>query len=145
MGENSKRAAHREMIESYRRWFAEGDRTVLLNALQLCLEENYRLPDWVRDGFLAAYAAVNNGTVNSWDKVFGPAKARSKAGRQWHLAHQVLTEVVHAQHEGKPIDQGLFESIGEKLDVSGSTARDHYYKRIPRRARQHKRTSKKSR
>lgn len=142
----NKLASDRALVEFWGRSFADGEQACLLDALALCLQEGYQLPAWVKDGFLSAFRTVDGGLERSWDAVFGPAKARSKDGKRWRLANQVLARVVEAQRKGAPIDSGLFEVIGEELGVSGSTARDCYYEKFRARVRSRsRRTSKKSR
>ena len=64
------------MIEASRIGYDGGEKSCLLDALALCFEKRYPIPEWVRKGLLSAIAAVSDGQGSTWDEVFGSARLR---------------------------------------------------------------------
>jgi hypothetical protein len=113
------------LIELRRIEYLEGDSRALLDALAMCFDSQLPIPPWVREGLLAAVAAVNHGA--KWDDVFGSARERAKKTAVRDLAQQVLLEVMESRAAGVPVDPGLFEVIGAKIGVSGTKASSAFY------------------
>jgi hypothetical protein len=114
--------------------FKAGDGSQLLWFVNFCLILNRPVPDWARQAFRAAYNRGLRFEIKSWDEVFGRPLKKGKQlateRRKMELATHV-TALVFELHQlrGKPIGKALFESIGKKLGIGGTTASDLYYGR----------------
>jgi hypothetical protein len=113
------------------RFFA-GDKRALFEALVICIGWAIHLPLWVEDEFLAAIHSL----PKSWDDVFGrplPKGTSTKKARLWREIQLPLYLRVRELHaRGDPIDDDLFERVGKKFEISGSTAKRIYYSGMSR-------------
>lgn len=120
-----------QALEKLKSEFEGGDKRALLRALYHCAMDDITMPRWVADGYLRAYRLVTHYRCKTWDAAFGAAHPKnrrlSSLRRRRDLAPQVYIAVSGAKEAGKAIDRGLFESVGKKLHLSGSTAEQYYY------------------
>jgi hypothetical protein len=89
------------------------------------------LPAWCAQAFINSIRDVWHYRKGSWDDVFTApnpkgtnlAANRKKRENQWQVY-----SMVENRPEGTPIDDGLFEQIGEQLGIGGkSTTKKYYY------------------
>jgi len=109
----------------------KGDRMALMIAIRICANHDLVLPQWAALAYIRAFDAVYNYRTASWDEVLGRQLAKGgklKAQRQrLELRFHVHSEVCAAHRLGQPIDEGLFDTVGRKFEINGSTARDYFY------------------
>jgi hypothetical protein len=114
-----------------------GNKSALLYAMYHCLLMKRPIPEWLRHAFLHAYEAHARFEIRSWDEVFGPpvpgGTHLEREKRKAELRPLVLKRV---RELDLPIDRGLFEKIGEELNVPGSTIDDLYYDERSRELRE---------
>jgi hypothetical protein len=123
------------LIESARsqKKFEAGDRDVLLYFVDCCFRNNRPVPDWARKAFSAACQRVWWYEVKSWDEVFGRPLKKGEhlaaARRKVKLARDIWWEVKirHDEGAGEPITKELFDSVGKKFKIGGTTAAEIYY------------------
>jgi hypothetical protein len=60
-----------ELLGILKKRFENGDKTVILKAIQQCLLMKRRLPKWLCVGFLQAYDRATGYEIRSWDEAFG--------------------------------------------------------------------------
>ncbi len=135
-------AAWHLMLE-YQAPYEAGRNVNLFAALRLCACHDLPMPDWVADAYVRGYQRWNSYDAPSLDEAFGV-----KAPKGSHIArlrkHSKLRLIVplkvrELQRQGRAIDESLFRDVGLALNVSGSTARDAYYKSAYRKLLQEKR------
>src|SRR5262245_11886754 len=60
-----------EILGILKQRFENGDKTVILKAIQQCLLMRRSLPGWLRVAFLQAYDCATGFEIRSWDEAFG--------------------------------------------------------------------------
>lgn len=107
----------------------KGDKTALLRMIVYCARYSWQVPDWARCALLEVYESAQIGNIKSWDDAFGHPlpKGRQQRGvqtasRKW----EVWCKVRDLHEEGLAIDNELFELVGTKLGISGSTVAELY-------------------
>lgn len=121
-----------QQLEYYESLFRD-DSYYLMTAIRTCANHDLPLPAWVSKAYIQAYDAVNNASEKSWDKVFGRPYKKGlhlKSIRQKRLLKfAVLNEVTAtlAMKPSTPIDECLFETIGEKFNIKKTLASEYYY------------------
>ena len=87
-----------------------------LQAIDHCYSTGRPVPESVQKSFERIYAKER--TYKSWDRAFGQPRKRAK-----HLTSlgDIERLVLVAKNTGQPIDNQLFEEIGRKLGIGGST------------------------
>jgi hypothetical protein len=87
-----------------------------LQAINHCFSTGRPVPESVQKSFERIYAKER--TYKSWDRAFGQPRKRAK-----HLTSlgDIERLVLVAKSNGQPIDNQLFEAIGRKLGIGGST------------------------
>jgi hypothetical protein len=87
-----------------------------LQAIDHCFSTGKQVPESIRKSFVRIYA--NERAYKSWDRAFGQPRRRANDFKS--LGD--IERLVHvAKSNGQPIDNDLFEAIGRKLAVGGST------------------------
>jgi hypothetical protein len=121
-----------QKIDALETAYNGGDTLALLDAVAQCARCELVMPEWVIRGFLDRFRAVRQFKVRTLDEAFGsvlPKGAKLPAHRAaWKLELVVYLKVTDRHEAGEPIDEGLFESVGEDFGISGSTVRDYYYR-----------------
>lgn len=121
-----------EQLSEFREKVERGDGRTILTCLVMCLSGEVKIPDWLIAAFIDAYFRALDGSVRSWDEVFGrphkkgmhPAsirKFKTKSPAVWLEVNQAYT------HEGRAIDEGLFEEVGRKYGLGKTLAAEYYY------------------
>jgi hypothetical protein len=108
-----------------------GDRGAVLEALYFCLSCREQVPDWVTHAFCRAYAEVIGARAGSWDSVFGkPWKKGThlkKARERKDLEFKVWISVCALHRVGMPIDELIFQTVGEDLECGARQVKEMYY------------------
>jgi hypothetical protein len=113
--------------------YEAGERGVLLLVILFAAMFRSPIPDWAADAFKEAYERVERGDAGTWDDVFGRPHPAGRHLRSIQLEHQRfkvwgLVRYFH-EGEGRPIDDGLFEHIGEMTRLGKTTTiKKLYYK-----------------
>lgn len=111
--------------------FEAGDKNALLGAIRICANHDLVMPDWVARAFIRAYDKVLRHQVATWDDAFGrplpKGKHLSAARKKREKSPAVWLEVRHMVEAGWPIDEGLFEQVGNKLGLGKTQAAEFYY------------------
>ena len=115
--------------------YQAGDSSAILEAMTLCFSKEFMIPQWCIEAFRYAYNDIKvNFVSKSWDAVFGKPHRKgmhlAAAQQEKELMPYVyeLIKTIKEISPQTPIEQGLFEAVGKELGISGSTARDYYYK-----------------
>jgi hypothetical protein len=120
-----------QLLGKLKQRYENGDKTVILVAIQQCLLMKRPLPEWLCEAFLQAYDTATGYEIRSWDEAFGAPHPKGthlgKERRVLYLRGEIVARVRELQAAGSPVDKGLFETIGQKLGLSGTTASDIYY------------------
>jgi hypothetical protein len=124
-----------EQLARHERSYKAGDKGSILKAVALCiafgLDGHREWPEWLRRAWNDALEAGWTGTISSWDAVFGgpipKGKHRKSQRLRSHLTLPVVYLVTKPHSKNAAIDKNLFEIVGRKLGISGTTASDLYY------------------
>src|SRR5690606_15978690 len=131
------RAAAVERLEDERKKFEQGDKMALLAAIRTCANHDLPLPRWVSRAFVVAYDRVLHCKVGSWDDAFGrpyPKGSHLSALRKRRLyTMPVRMAVTRASESGRPIDETLFEEIGQQFGLGKTLTMELYYGRKQRK------------
>jgi hypothetical protein len=114
--------------------FKAGDKSRIIHGVQLCTVfglDRRKWPQWLDRAFNDAYEAGISGAISSWDKVFGRPIAKGKQRKAARLRSQLILPIVYRVRQlhakGRAIDKTLFEDVGRKFGISGTTASKIYY------------------
>jgi hypothetical protein len=121
-----------EILDILEERFNAGDKSALLYAIYHCLLMKRPLPEWLQTKFLHTYEAHARFEIRSWDQVFGrpvPKGTHLETEKRNAELRPLVIERVEALRAERPIDKGLFEEIGQKLNppLSGTTVSEIYY------------------
>jgi hypothetical protein len=104
--------------------FRNGDKSVLLGVIVICVHIGIPVPDWARRALWDAYT----NPPKSWDDAFGRPlpKGKSAAVVRKHREKEygIVVDVGTAK---APIDGDLFKRVAKKYNISGATAKRIYY------------------
>ena len=119
------------MIDDCRRRFEAGDKTALLDAVDLCARSGLVMPVWLTEAYCAAYTEWATYGVRSLDEAFGVDHIRKNRKlpdlqERKSLKAAVVVEVNRLRQE-MPIDEHLFDRVGAELNIPMGQARDIYY------------------
>ena len=118
-------------IEDCRKRFEAGDPKSLIEAIDFCARSGSAMPMWLGEAVCARFDRWFRYEAKSLDQAFGVERKRARiSNRKLRLSLQprVAWEVIRLHREKKlPIDEALFELVGEKFNISMGTARAIYY------------------
>lgn len=125
------------LIDDCRRRFEKGDKTALLDAVDLCARSGTVMPVWLAEAYCAGYVAWATYKVRSLDEAFDVVRKGRRLPdlqKSYALKAVVVIEVDNLRRENVPLDEGLFAAVGEKLNVPMGQVRALYYEDNPWRA-----------
>ena len=110
--------------------YIEGEKSALIEAIQLCGEKKIVMPEWVVNEFIKAIDRWTNFDVKTLDEAFdlnlskgkhlGALKTKKKKMWMAYLIVKALSGI------GKPIDEAL-EIASEKLKIGKTLTSEYYY------------------
>lgn len=112
-----------------------GDGNSILKCISECVTEELIAPEWLAYAFNSKFHAVRNFRAKSWDdpKAFG---IPHKKGTNINARRRKLTNMYAVYNEVKkilretpktPIDEALFEIVGNKFAMEKTLASEYYY------------------
>ncbi|QKD03463.1 hypothetical protein [Mesorhizobium loti] len=122
-----------EFLPELEKLFAAGDKYALMQAISQCALYDLVLPRWAAEAFLEGYYSVLNLRSASWDEAFGrPYKKgfhldKAKVRRSARLEVFLAVGRIRAREPNTPIDDHLFERVGQECNVGRSLANQLYY------------------
>jgi len=125
------------MLMDYRARFDAGDKQVLLAALRTCACHDLPMPDWLADAYCKAHDDWLSYRKPTLDEAFdvglpkGTHLNKLKKLRRLRIAVPLKVQELSADKGGadrRPIDESLFADVGREFNISGSQARDIYYR-----------------
>ena len=112
--------AHKRLALLKRR-YEQGDRKVLLEALDLWLDTFQGPPRWIADGFFYALSRRILREVPTLDAAFGVRSSTAHLPAQHRretLRAKIIYEVARLSQQGMARDIRLFELVGERVGMS---------------------------
>lgn len=112
--------------------YESGDQSALLEMIYWCAQMRWPLPEWAAKGFVLGYGKVKRAEVGSLDEAFGrphPKGAHISKALEANMSRRkvfVRVRELHEQH-GVPIDDGMFERVGEEFGYGKTWCSDRYY------------------
>jgi hypothetical protein len=123
------------LVEKRRKQFEAGEEWALLDAVDFCARAGMTMPLWLANAFCERYLDWFLFQVKTLDEAFkveGDRKGKHierRARREW-LKPRVVLEVLRLhdpEGENMPLDDVLFERVGETLGCGKTLAKDLYY------------------
>jgi hypothetical protein len=122
------------LVELARERFKAGDPAALLDAVDSCARAGMPMPPWLAEAFCERYARwarfeKESATLDAAFNVKRPKKMHigKRELREW-LRPRVVFAVLRLHRDGgAPIDQQLFDIVGEEFNISGGQASKIYY------------------
>jgi hypothetical protein len=113
------------------------NRKLILEALNLCMSNDFPVPAWCAITFMAAYKHVRDFGARHWDEVFGePHKkgtnleaAREKKKR----GLEVFMRVEEKKRAGSAVDGHLFETVGRDMAIGSKTKIEEIYYKVKKK------------
>lgn len=123
---------HSEKIDYFSKRYEGGDKYFLLEALRLCcVSKERKLADWVARAVVIAIDKWDRAKVRTLDEAFDVERPkgyrRGPAEKKRALQSYVYIEVINLITGGHPVDESLFESVGEKFGIGKTQATIYYY------------------
>ena len=121
------------VIDRLEQEYAEGHELALMTAISLCASFEFIMPEWVARSYIKAHTTIIEARAKSWDDVFGrPLKPRQRletARKHRELMPKVFVAImqIRMQEPETPIDQGLFERVGEQLGIGKTLVSELWY------------------
>lgn len=110
-----------------------GDKMALMHAIAHGAMFDMALPDWAADAYMRSYRDVMQWRVGSWDDVFGnpvPKGKRLAKLREHHIMWPKVTGAIKEILDADPctpIDDQLFERVGDELGVGKTLVKKVWY------------------
>jgi hypothetical protein len=122
-------------IEDCRKRFEAGDATFLLHAIDYCARSGSAMPLWLGEAVCARFDSWFRYEIKSLDQAFGVERKGeriSNRNSRERLKPHVAWEVSRLHREEHlPVDEALFERVGNTFKISMGTARAIYYNDNP--------------
>ena len=122
-----------QKLDWIERQFSKGDNFALLHAIRICAQRDLVIPEWAARAYIKRFNDVLNCRTNSWDGAFGRPYPNgmhlSKARQRRQLRFAVYNRVreILAANPKRPIDEGLFASVGDEFDIGKTLCNRLYY------------------
>lgn len=117
-------------LEDCREKHEAGDGYAALRAVCLCGKVRLVMPEWVVDAFHKATNMLRRLEVKTLDEAFGVTFPKGKhinALRKFErFGFAVHHRVQEEPRNGRPIDDGLFEKVGNELGLGKTQTSDYY-------------------
>lgn len=114
-----------------REQYEAGHLDAILFALSRCYRYDLEVPGWAKEGLLRITDSIELFQARGWDEVLGrpiPKGTHIASVRKRHrLRPAVFNEVLAELEKGSPIDEALFERVGQKLGAGKSLVSELYY------------------
>ena len=124
------RINHQIYINYCEKKYHDGDKSQLMHIFQHSVHNNQSVPSWVMQEIADNFASWEHFDHKTLDQAFDVERInfRIRAYRKKEqLSHDVYDAVEDAKKDNIPVDEQLFNMIGKKFNISGSTVRDYYY------------------
>jgi hypothetical protein len=99
----------------------------ILRAMTLIARHGLVMPEWLADAYLARYTLIERDEVGSLDDAFGHAfrserkrDDNRRRRRQIPLVSALLVKAIN-KDPNRALDKSLYEEVGSKLGISGSS------------------------
>lgn len=122
-----------QSLEMDQKSYEAGDMLALMRAINTCAVNEIVIPEWAAAAFSNGFRAVVTGRSGSWDDAFGRPhpkgthlnairKRRALDGAVYWTAYHILED-----NPEMPIDEHLFEIVGNKFAIGKTLAAELYY------------------
>ena len=119
-------------MTQYHKAYLAGDPEEVFRALEIhdALAPGLPYPQWISTFLVVGAVRFNLVLERTLDEAFGVPRRRvniKAARRRLRLSSQVYGECVRLTDLGRPIDDGLFEEVGEKFGIGKTLAKKYFY------------------
>ena len=110
--------------------YEAGEQFALMGALWICGLHETLIPRWAAEAFEKGYFKLARYEVRTLDEAFGArvpkgAQLRALSARE-RWGRTILDDVMTRRAAGQPIDDRMFEEIGEVIGMKPGTIKDIY-------------------
>ncbi len=131
MSDSEWNKLHKIVLDAYQVDFENGNSYTILKAIKYCGNEQIIMPEWLVDAFYKITNKFNNFEVKTLDEAFGfewPKgmhlnKMKKKRNQQFKVYFKVCDYI----KSGNPIDDNLFDKVGDEFHIGKSLVKDYYY------------------
>jgi hypothetical protein len=107
--------------------YEAGDKLALGRLLMMCATCRWQIPEWAGEILIGAQMAASYGELGTWDEVFGKlARNQRKKVRAWQSRRDIYAKVLHYHDLGEPIDDLLFEKVGDMYGIGKTKTKEIY-------------------
>jgi hypothetical protein len=123
----------RRLMESYKKYRQDSGFKDVLETIFICFVSSFPIPRWCVDAFTKAFAPVGMNEAKSWDDAFGRLHKKgahvSAKRRKETVGFAVYQEInrIRTETPTRPIDEGLFDEVGDKFGIGKTLADEYYY------------------
>jgi hypothetical protein len=116
--------------EHVRSLHLSGQPQALTDMIYWCATFGWKLPQWAADAFISAADKVRSAQLGSWDEAFGkpyPGKKHVGKVRRSLKSMAIYLRVTELHGPDSPIDNGMFERVGEEFSLAKTQCAELYY------------------
>lgn len=125
--------SHKKVMDTFEERFLGGDREAALDALVVhtSVVPYFPLPRWLSEFLRGGAFRLTRFEAKSLDEAFGINRKRRPhlpaSRRQQRFGYAVWMKCDDLIREGRPIDDGLFEEVGEEFGIGKTTTKKYFY------------------
>lgn len=107
--------------------YEAGDKLALARLLAMCAMSDWQIPNWAGEILIGAEYAASFGELKSWDTIFGKRQPNErKKVRASSVQWDIYCKVLHCHGLGEPIDDLLFEKVGNLYGIGKTKTKEIY-------------------
>ena len=121
---------HKICLKDYEEQYSNGYQSALFAAIRYCGNEQIVMPEWAVDAFFKATNDWYHFKVKTLDEAFGltwPEKKQFPAAKQRRELQATVYYRVKELSENMPIDETLFELVGDENNIGKTKVSEYYY------------------
>jgi hypothetical protein len=123
-------------IQSRKKQIEKGDGFEVLSCIRWCINHGLVAPSWLCKEFNKRYDSVLNLKAKSWDDPLSFGKPYKKgfnlkaAEKEKYKKYTIHAEIIRRLNSKPkpPIDDYLFEIVGEQFGIGKTLVKEYYYK-----------------
>lgn len=117
-----------DIERKYREAFERGDPRALMEFVVLCVLHHQDPPVWAAREFIQRWADFKGGKFDTLGAAYSCPDHKKTDQRKMIVGAKVFNRLCYLiEGTGRPVDQNLFDEVGEEFGMSGSWVRERYY------------------
>ena len=113
--------------------YKQGNKWALMQVIWVCAQKKIPLPEWATKEYILAYETAQSGKARSWDDLFDRPYPKGTHLNAVYKKHKTLWPLFWyvrkflEENPNTPIDDCLFETVGQKFNIGKTLASEYYY------------------